>query len=95
MEALRHGDTLNITYRPAWLAKVIQSHFATHGDEIYEEAKSMRNLVDHAMVIAGKAVQPAPDPVGELVLAHRLVRTAKGGAHRPIKRPEKAQLNLL
>src|ERR1035437_2218454 len=39
MDALRLGDTGNIKYLPAWLAKVIQSHFAVHGDEIYEQAK--------------------------------------------------------
>lgn len=29
MDGLRFGDTANITYLPAWLAKCIQSHFPT------------------------------------------------------------------
>ena len=39
LDGLRFGNTGNITYLPAWLAKVIQSHFAMHGEEYYEQAK--------------------------------------------------------
>jgi hypothetical protein len=91
MDALRLGDTGNIKYLPAWLAKVIQSHFAVHGDEIYEQAKSIRTLTEHALLSAGKAIQARPDPVRELAVAARLVKAAK-----PARKPtQKEQLSLL
>ena len=91
MDALRLGNTGKINYLPAWLAKVIQSHFAIHGDEIYERAKSIRTLAESALLVAGKASLARPDPVRDLALAHRLL-TAK----KPVfKAPKKAQLNLL
>ncbi len=95
LDAVRFGDTRKIAYRPAWLAKVIQSHFDCHGDEIYEEAKSMRNLVDHAVMVAGKASQAAPDPVRELADTRRLLKAATSAPKRAIKAPIKEQLSLL
>ena len=88
MDALRLGDTGNITYLPAWLAKVIQSHFACHGDEIYAEAKSMRTLVEHTMLITGQMPHAAPDPVRELAAAAALLKPRKAP-----KRPSKASVN--
>jgi hypothetical protein len=91
MDALRFGDTGNIQYFPAWLSRVIQSHFAVHGDEIYESAKSIRTLAEHALLCAGKAIQARPDPVRELAAAARLVKPTKA-ARKP---SQKEQLNLL
>jgi hypothetical protein len=48
---------------------VIQSHFKHHGDEIYEEVKSIRTLTENALVIAQQSVGQAPDPVGKLAAA--------------------------
>ena len=76
MQAVQLGNTGNIRYRPAWLMKVIQGHFAIHGDEYYDEAKSIRTLAEHALLIAGKAAVRAPDPVGELAAASRLLKPA-------------------
>ncbi|MDE2020942.1 MAG: hypothetical protein KGJ13_11450, partial [Patescibacteria group bacterium] len=45
--ALQQGNTGNIKYRPAWLGRVIQSHFKIHWDDIYQEAKSARLLAEH------------------------------------------------
>ena len=78
MDGLRFGNTENISYLPAWLAKVIQSHFACHGDEIYAEAKSMRTLVEHTLLLAGRLPQAAPDPVRDLAAAAALLRPAAG-----------------
>jgi hypothetical protein len=91
MQALVFGKAEKITYFPAYLAKVIQSHFAMHGEEYYESAKSMRNQVDHALLIAGSARHAAPDPVRELAQAARLVKPKK----LPRKPPVNAQLTLL
>jgi hypothetical protein len=91
MDSLRFGDTENITYLPAWLAKVIQSHFAHHGDEIYQAAKNVRTLTEHALLMAGKLVQKQPDPVRELAQAARLIRPKKSTS----KVSKKEQLTLL
>ena len=54
MDAVRFGDTRVIQYVPAWLGKVIQSHFVHHAEEIYEEAKSMRTLTEQAVITFGR-----------------------------------------
>lgn len=90
LEAKANG-TEKITYRPAWLRHVIQTHFAHHGDEIYEQAKSVRNLVEHAVLIAGKAAPSAPDPVRELAQASTLLKARKPAPKRAVK----DQLTLL
>ena len=91
MDALRFGDTGNITYLPAWLAKIIQSHFACHGDEIYAEAKSLRTIVEHVLLVTGGAVNQPADPLRSLAQAARLIKTPK---RRP-KSSSKQQLTLL
>lgn len=92
MEAMTFGqDVQNITYLPAYLAKVIQSHFRIHEDEIYEQAKSLRNVLDSVLATACRQVAPAPDPVRELATAARLLKAKK----RASKPPVNAQLTLL
>jgi hypothetical protein len=91
MDSLRFGNTENITYLPAWLGKVIQSHFAVHGDEIYDEGKNLRAVLERTLLVAGRQVSPAPDPVRELAQAAHLLKAPK----RPSKAPVKAQLTLL
>jgi hypothetical protein len=94
LDALACGNTGNITYLPAYLAKVIQSHFAMHGDEYYAEAKSMRTLVENSIVLAGRLAKPEADPVSDLARvaqASRLLRPKKKAPKAPVK----AQLTLL
>jgi hypothetical protein len=91
MEALRHGNTGKITYRPAWLRAIVQSHLAHHGEEYYDEGKCIRTLSDRALWAAQRSTAPAPDPVRELAQAARLLKATK----RPSKPPVKAQLTLL
>ena len=91
MDGLRFGNTEQITYLPAWLAKVIQSHFAVHGDEIYDEGKNLRAVADRILLVAGRQVQPGPDPVRDLATAARLLKAPK----RSPKSPVNFQLTLL
>jgi hypothetical protein len=91
MDALRFGNTEVIRYLPAWLGQVIQKHFAIHGDEIYESAKSIRTLAEHALLSAGKAAVARPDPVRELAAAARLVKPTKARSKTAVKE----QLSLL
>ena len=90
MDAACHA-TGAIAYRPAWLRKVVQSHLAMHGEEYYEEAKSIRTIADRALWAAQRATVAAPDPIRELAQAARLARPRK----RPSRRPVKDQLTLL
>jgi hypothetical protein len=93
IEAASFAEPTKVTYLPAYLRQVIRSHFRHHGDEIYDEAKSVRNLVDQAMLLSG-SVRVAADPVRELAQAAAAARllTAR---KRPVKARITAQLDLL
>lgn len=94
MEALRFGDTGNITYLPAWLGRCVESHLAVHGEKYYEEGKANRdNVQTHlagALKIAQAGVQ-GRDPIREMADAARLLK----GKKRVFKPASKEQLNLL
>ena len=91
-EALRHGKTGEIDYRPAWLGKVIQTHINHHGEELYNQAKSARELAANTMAMLGKApVAGQVDPLRTLAAASRLLEAKK----RPQKVDRKEQLSLL
>lgn len=91
MEALRFGDTGNITYLPAWLGKCVESHLAVHGEDYYDEGKALRNHVAGALEIAHAGLQ-GRDPIREMAEASRLLKSAK---KQPFKPASKAQLKLL
>lgn len=91
-DALSHGNLGEITYRPAWLRRVIQSHLAHHGDAIREKAKSLRTLAEHQILSLGRIAQnAAPDPVRTLAAAARLLERKP----RVEKAPARDQLSLL
>jgi hypothetical protein len=92
MEALRFGNTGQITYLPAWLGKVVESHLAVHGDEYYEEGKALRNHLQSAINLARAGLQGRDlDPIRELAAAARLLKPAR----RPLKRARNDQPSLL
>jgi hypothetical protein len=94
--ALQQGNTGNIIYRPAWLGRVVQSHFKIHWDEIYQEAKSARKLAEHALTIAGRLpVSKSPDPVAEMALAASLLKGTGRTKKATLKTPLNRQQNLL
>jgi len=72
---------------------VIQSHFRIHGEDYYERAKSVRNLVENTMLLIGKTPQAAPDPVKELAAA-RDILTARKPKQAPAQALVNSQLNL-
>jgi len=94
MEALRFGDTGNITYLPAWLGRCVESHLAVHGEGYYEEGKlareSVQTYLSGALKIAQAGLQ-GRDPIREMADAARLLKAKK----RPVKPPQKQQLSLL
>lgn len=92
LDALAQCRQAKINYLPAYLATVIQSHWRIHGEEYYAQAKSVRNLAENALLMAGKITgQAAPDPIRELATASRLLKPKK----KPLKSPLKDQLTLL
>jgi hypothetical protein len=98
MDSVRFGDIENLSYPPAWLAKVLQSHFDHQGDKIYERAKSVRTITETAVLHAIRSnnrAPVAPDPIKELVAASRLLKPKNHGKRKPVNDPQKAQLNLL
>lgn len=89
-----------IKYRPAYLGKVIQSHFAVHGEEYYEEGKSVRVISEAALVTAlatGKALTVAPKEDGaiaELAATQRILEAGRAREKAAKKQAVKEQLNL-
>jgi hypothetical protein len=90
------NQTGPIRYVPAWLGQTVQSHFAHHGDEIYEEAKSLRTLAEHSLTMLGRLpVKPTEDVVDRFAAAGAILATTKRAA-RPVKKGAvKEQLSLL
>jgi hypothetical protein len=96
MDGLRFGDTGNITYLPAWLAKIIQSHFSHHGEEYYDAAKLLRENDLLKGILSGKLQPmrwpvPARDPIREMAAAAALLKPKKKAPKRPVN----AQLTML
>jgi len=77
MDALRFGTASKVTYLPAYLKQIIQSHFSHHGEEIYEKAKSTRTLAERALLVTGQLPSTRPDPVRDLAAAARLLQAKK------------------
>jgi hypothetical protein len=92
MDGLRFGNTRNICYLPAYLAKIIQSHFDHHGDEIYTEAKSIRTLAEQSISNLSRLAPASPDPVREMATAARFLKPKRKQVNRV---HTKAQLDLL
>ncbi len=87
MQAAAHV-TSKVHFRPAYLRQVIQSHFKIHGEEYYDQAKAVRNLADQAMIVLGKLVPPALDPVKEMAKAADIISVGK-----PKKAARKSPVN--
>ncbi len=89
----RHGSTGAVKFWPGYLASCVQKHFAHHGDEIYNEAKSARTLVENALLCARQNTRTgtAPDPIADLARAASLLK----GKPRRKSAPKSSQLSLL
>ncbi|MEI8288818.1 MAG: hypothetical protein WCH99_05050 [Verrucomicrobiota bacterium] len=94
MNAAAHMES-KVKYRPAYLRQVIQSHWRIHGEDYYDQAKAVRNLVDHTLMIAGQSRLPAPDPVRQMAEAAKLLRPVKRPVKTAVKAAVEQELNLL
>ena len=94
LEGLRHGDTANIAYLPAWLGRVVQSHFNHQEEVIYAEAKSLAPTLEQTLagLAAVAAAARQPDPVREMATAAGLLKPAKKASAKPAGN---GQLSLL
>jgi|SRR5579863_3297409 len=92
LQAAAHVET-KVKFRPAYLRQVIQSHFAIHGEDYYEDAKAVRNLVMATMLAVGKPVAQEADPVKKLAEQRQLL--AALAVKKPSVKPRlKTQLDL-
>ena len=83
------GSACQIKYRPAWLGKVVEEHLSHHGEEYYDEGKSLRTHLENALLVAKRSMA-APNAVHELAAVSRLLKVPK----RSVKGPKKSQLDL-
>lgn len=88
------GNTGGVKYWPRYLRFCLQEHFKHHGEEIYEEAKALRNQVETALMAGRQAAEASrgADPVAAVALVHQALVKGHRRKHRPA--PGK-QLSLL
>ena len=75
----RQGNTGAVRYWPAYLMHCVQEHWKHHGDDYYQEGKSMRSAVERSLM-AFRRVQEAPagpDPVRQMAEARAIIQTPK------------------
>jgi hypothetical protein len=95
IEAVRHGNTSRLGYRPAWLKMVMQSHFKKHWEQYYDEAKGVRAQAEHALHVLGQLPRVAPpNPVEELAAAGALLARTKPAKKPRIKEAANLEFNL-
>lgn len=92
IEAAMHADEV-INYRPAWLARVIQSHFEIHEQAIYDEAKAVRNVAENALLAVGQLPQRGDGLVEGFTTLSKLLDVPKAKKRKVA--PATGQLNLL
>lgn len=80
-----HGATGTIEFWPGYLLRCVQAHFRVHGEDYYNEGKTVSAAVAKAM---GSVGRHQVDPIEALaaansVLSKRPVRTAKKQPEQP------------
>lgn len=95
LQAAGHVET-KVRYRPAYLRQVIESHFAMHGEEYYEEAKSVRTLADQTLLLVGKLpAADRPDPVRQMANAAQLLKGVSRSKKPSLKVASERQQNFI
>jgi hypothetical protein len=90
----QHGNTGAVKYWPGYLMKCVQDHFKIHGEDYYEEGKSIRAQVERAQMAFSRAqVAPrAPDQVEAMAMSLKILTASK---RKQKLAPKRDQLNLL
>jgi hypothetical protein len=75
----KHGATAKIEYFPAYLERCVRLWYVHNGEELYEERKRLRNVMDLRFLKTGGAATTTsgPDPIDAIAAAHRVLATAK------------------
>ena len=91
-----HGQASTVKYWPGYLAKCVQDHFKHNEDNLYNEAKAFRAVLERTLGIAKLAAVPQTpsslDPVRQLEELRRLCIVPK--RRRPQLPPTGKQLSL-
>jgi hypothetical protein len=78
-----HGQTGAIKYWPGYLMQCVQSHFRIHGEEYYEEGKSLRASLDK--IIRKAPAIPTADPIRVLAEARNdLLKSSRTRRKAPV-----------
>ena len=86
-----HGQTGVVKYWPGYLLHCLQMHFKCHGDEYYEEAKSVRAACDQALARAESAGARRVDAI-EVLAALKSVAGPGRSKARQVKTKEQMSL---
>lgn len=78
----RHGSTGVVRHWPGYLTHCIQEHFRHHEDEIYEEGKAVRTVLDRTLKQVNRARSTA-DPLAPLAAAHAVLMAKRVARRRP------------
>jgi hypothetical protein len=75
----QHGDTGAVRYWPGYLMRCVQDHFKVHGEEYYEEGKSIRAKAEILLTAFSRAhVAPrGVDQVETMAAAHSILTSHK------------------
>jgi hypothetical protein len=92
-DIIRNGQTCTVKYWPGYLMHCVQEHWMHHWVEYYDEAKSIRNLAERAL-LACKAIPAADKTVETLALAHKVLTHANRSRRPDRVRPAQKQLGL-
>jgi predicted SprT family Zn-dependent metalloprotease len=83
-----------VKHWPGYLLHSFQQHFKHHGEDYYNEGKSIRAATERAL-LAFTRVQEAPkppDPVPSMAAAHAILSPKKTRARTPAKPPQQPDL---
>lgn len=90
----RHGDTGKIKHFPAYFEHTVKQWFVHNGESLYEELKSIRNVLDLRFL---KGLTPevpkGPNPIDVLAQANRVLAVQK--RNRKVTSDDADQLSFL
>ena len=90
-----NGNTESVIYWPRYLLHCVQQYLKHHGEELYEEGKSIRSALDLAMTHLTHCQQRQPDVVAGIAQVHKALTAAKVGRKKATAVKSKEQLDLL
>jgi hypothetical protein len=90
-----NGNTETVVYWPRYLLHCVQQYLKHHGEELYEEGKSIRSAVDLAMTHVSNSQRAQPDVVSGIAQVHRALTAVKSGRKKSSSVKSSQQMDLL